>query len=287
MTHSFGRVSAVAFILLGASLFSVQGLGREIPETQPARVGLDPERLERIGEYMNQAVADGTMVGGMAMIARNGRLAYTETWGMQDREAEEPMTEDAIFRIYSMSKPITAVALMMLYEEGRFFLNDPVAKYIPELANLQVARSTGDGANTRIVSDGTQSMTVGEGDQDLTGQSRSPTRQPTIRDLLTHTAGFTYGVFGNTEVDQMYREAGILISTPDLEDFVTKLGQIPLQYDPGTRWHYSVSVDIQGRLVEVLSGMRFGEFLQTRLFGPLDMVETVRTTLKKMNLSPG
>jgi CubicO group peptidase (beta-lactamase class C family) len=173
-----------------------------------------------------------------------------------------------------MSKPITAVALMMLYEEGRFFLNDPVAKYIPELANLQVARSTADGGNTRIVSDGTQSMTMGQGDEDLTGQLRKPTRQPTIRDLLTHTAGFTYGVFGNTEVDKQYREAGIIISNPDLEDFVTKLGQIPLQYDPGTRWHYSVSVDIQGRLVEVISGMRFGEFLEKRLFGPLDMNDT-------------
>ncbi len=274
MTSNFGRLSVAALFLLFVALVSGQALAREIAETQPGRVGLDAERLERISQYMNQAVADGTMVGGMAMIARNGRLAYTETWGMKDREAGEPMTEDAIFRIYSMSKPITAVALMMLYEEGRFFLNDPVAKYIPELANLQVARSTADGAGTGIVSDGTQSRAVGEGDQDLTGQTRKPDRQPTIRDLLTHTAGFTYGVFGNTEVDQQYRAAGILTDNPDLEDFVSKLGQIPLQYDPGTRWHYSVSVDIQGRLVEVLSGMRFGEFLQSRLFGPLDMHDT-------------
>jgi len=262
-------LTAVVFVLLAA-----QSLAREIPTTQPARVGLDSERLERIGEYMNQAVGDGTMVGGMAVIARNGRIAYTETWGMKDREAGEPMTEDALFRIYSMSKPITGVALMMLYEEGKFFLNDPVARYIPELANLEVARSTADGGNTRIVSDGTQSVTLGAGDEDLTGQTREPRRQPTIRDLLTHTAGFTYGVFGNTEVDQMYREAGILTDDTDLKEFVTRLGRIPLQYDPGTRWHYSVSVDIQGRLVEVLSGMSFGEFLKTRLFDPLDMKDT-------------
>lgn len=274
MTYSNNRLVAAFFILLISVLPASGTFAREIPETQPGRVGLDSERLERISVYMNEAVTDGTMVGGLGMIARNGRLAYTETWGMMDREAQKPMSEDAIFRIYSMSKPITAVALMMLYEEGRFFLNDPVAKYIPELANLQVARSTADGADTRIVSDGTRSMTIGDGDQDLTGQTRKASRQPTIRDLLTHTAGFTYGVFGNTEVDQQYREAGILISTPDLEDFVTRLGQIPLQYDPGTRWHYSVSVDIQGRLVEVLSGMRFGEFLQTRLFEPLDMNDT-------------
>ena len=274
MPYPIRRPAAAMLFLLAALLTSAQGLAREIPQTQPERVGLDSERLERISDYMNQAVADGTMVGGMAMIARNGRLAYSETWGMADREAEKPMSEDALFRIYSMTKPITAVALMMLYEEGRFFLNDPVAKYIPELANLQVARSTADGGNTSIISDGTQSMTVGEGDEDLTGQTRAPTRQPTIRDLLTHTAGFTYGVFGNTEVDQQYREAGIIMTNPDLADFVTKLGQIPLQYDPGTRWHYSVSVDIQGRLVEVISGMRFGEFLQSRLFGPLEMNDT-------------
>lgn len=262
-------LTAVVVILLAA-----QTLAREIPSTQPSRVGLDPERLERIGEYMNQAVEDGTMVGGMALIARNGKVAYTETWGMKDREAAEPMTEDALFRIYSMSKPITGVALMMLYEEGKFFLHDPVAKYIPELANLEVARSTADGGNTRIISDGTQSRTLGSGDEDLTGQMRTPRRQPTIRDLLTHTAGFTYGVFGDTEVDRMYREAGLLSDDTTLKNFVEKLGKIPLQYDPGTRWHYSVSVDIQGRLVEVLSGMRFGEFLKTRLFDPLGMKDT-------------
>jgi CubicO group peptidase (beta-lactamase class C family) len=264
------RGALVAILLL----LTAQIQAREIPNTSPERVGLDSERLERISGYMNEAVADGTMVGGLAVIARNGRIAYEETWGMKDREAAEPMTEDTIFRIYSMSKPITAVALMMLYEEGKFFLNDPVAQYIPELANLEVARSTADGGNTRIVSDGTRSVTMGEGDEDLTGQTRKPRRQPTIRDLLTHTAGFTYGVFGDTEVDRMYREAGILSANPDLEDFVTQLGKIPLQYDPGTRWHYSVSVDIQGRLVEVLSGMSFGEFLKTRLFDPLDMKDT-------------
>jgi CubicO group peptidase (beta-lactamase class C family) len=263
-----------ALIALLLSLTAVQALGRALPESRPDRVGLDPDRLERIAEQMNQAVADGTMVGGLGMIARNGRVAYSDTWGLRDREAGLPMTEDTIFRIYSMSKPITGVALMILYEEGRFFLNDPVAKYIPELADLEVARSTADGTRTRIVSDGTRSRTEGVGDEDLTGQTRKPTRQPTVRDLLRHTAGFSYGVFGNTEVDKAYREAGILFDNPDLADFVAKLGRIPLQYDPGTRWHYSVSVDVQGRLVEVLSGMRFGEFLEQRLFAPLGMTDT-------------
>jgi len=168
---------------------------------------------------------------------------------------------------------MTSVAVMMLYEEGHFFLNDPVARYIPELADLVVATSTADG-ETVAVSDGTTSSTVGVGDESKEGQTRKPSRQPTIRDLLSHTAGFSYGFFGNTEVDKQYRAAELMQAGDTLEQFVTQLGKIPLQYDPGTRWHYSVSVDIQGRLVEVVSGMRFGEFLQKRLFEPLDMVDT-------------
>lgn len=243
---------------------------KEIGSTKPERQGFSSERLEKLTQLMNAKVDDGTMVGGMGVIARNGKIIYSETYGQADREAGRAMTEDAIFRIYSMTKPITGVALMMLYEEGKFRLNDPIAMYIPEMANLQVALST---AGTGIVSDGTTSTTIGSGDESLVGQTRKPTRQPTIRDLMTHTAGLTYGVFGNTEVDQAYREAGLL-GDMDLKEFVTALGKIPLQYDPGSQWHYSVSVDVQGYLVEVLSGMKFSEFLQQRLFGPLDMKDT-------------
>ena len=165
-------------------------------------VGLSAERLQRIDDHMGQAVEDGTMVGGLGMIARNGKVVYEQTWGMSDREAGAPMRDDTIFRIYSMSKPITAVALMMLYEEGLFFLNDPVARYLPELANLKVARSSADGV-TQAVSDGTTSRTIGQGDASLEGELRDPIRQPTIRDLMSHTAGFTYGIFGDTEVDKV------------------------------------------------------------------------------------
>ena len=128
---------------------------KEISEAKPEREGLSSDRLERITEHMNERVADGTMVGGHGLIARNGKIVYSELYGQADREAGTPMSEDSIYRIYSMTKPITGVALMMLYEEGRFFLNDPVAKYIPELANLEVALST---AGTNIISDGTQSV---------------------------------------------------------------------------------------------------------------------------------
>ncbi|EAW31059.1 Beta-lactamase [marine gamma proteobacterium HTCC2143] len=245
---------------------------KDLAVVEPQKEGISQDRLDKLTTHMNQAVVDGVMVGGLGMIARNGKIVYSETYGQSNREANKAMTDDAIFRIYSMSKPITSVALMMLYEEGHFFLNDPVAKYIPELANLKVAVSTADG-NTSMISDGTQSRTIGSGDNSKTGQTRKPTRQPTIRDLMRHTAGLTYGVFGNTEVDQQYRKAGIL-GNKDLEEFVTALGQIPLQYDPGSKWHYSVSVDVQGRLIEAISGMSFGDFLKQRLFMPLGMEDT-------------
>ncbi|NKB98589.1 MAG: serine hydrolase [Pseudomonadales bacterium] len=259
----------VLVIGLGQSAY-----GKEIGTTKPEREGVSSERLARITEHMNARVADGTMVGGQGLITRNGKIVYNQLYGQADREAEKPIEQDTMYRIYSMTKPITALALMMLYEEGRFFLNDPIARYIPEMANLEVALST---VGTNIVSDGTQSRTIGEGDDSLVGQTRQPKRQPTVRDLLTHTAGLTYGVFGNTEVDQLYRKAGLMGRETNLQTFVEALGKIPLQYEPGTQWHYSVAVDVQGRLVEVLSGMTFGEFLKTRIFAPLGMVDTYFT----------
>lgn len=268
----YGCVAAAALALLAAG--PPDALARDLPAGKPAREGLSAPRLERITEHMNQAVADGVMVGGLGLIARNGRVVYQETYGLADREAGTPMREDTLFRIYSMSKPITSVAVMMLYEQGHFFLNDPVARYLPELAGLEVAVSTADGGNTRITSDGTRSRTEGEGDTARAGETREPRRQPTIRDLLTHTAGFTYGVFGNTEVDKLYREAQLMSDDLTLETFVERLGGIPLQYEPGSRWHYSVSVDVLGRLVEVVSGMSYGEYLAKHLFEPLGMVDT-------------
>jgi len=271
--HSItGIFLSVLFIL--ATPVAAKDLNSGDPKAQ----GVSQQRLDRITEHMNRAVSEGIMVGGLGMIARNGTIVYNETYGQSDREANKPMLEDAIFRIYSMSKPITTVALMMLYEEGRFFLNDPIARYIPEMANLQLAVSTADG-ETKMVSDGTNSRTIGAGDKSKLGETRKPGRQPTIRDLMRHTAGLTYGFFGNTEVDQLYRKAG-LMGNQTLQQFVTDLGQLPLQYEPGTKWHYSVSVDVQGRLVEAISGMSFGEFLQQRMFTPLGMNDTSFTIPK-------
>ena len=243
----------------------------ELRTADPEASGFSAERLQRIDAYMNQAVADAVMVGGQGVIARDGAVIFSGLWGQRDRERGEAMTEDTLFRIYSMTKPITSVAVMMLYEEGRFNLNDPVSRYIPQLSNLKLALSTTD---IQAQSDGTVSRSSGVGDTSAQGRATTPERQPTIRDLLKHTAGFSYGLFGDSEVDRLYRQAGLPYAHEDLKSFVSALGQIPLQYEPGSRWHYSVSVDVQGRLIEVVSGQSFGEFLSERLFKPLGMKDT-------------
>ncbi len=222
----------------------------------PESVGLASPRLANIRAVMSQHVANKKMPGASGLIVRHGKIAYQETWGSADLEAGTPMRMDTIHRIYSMTKPITSVALMMLYEEGKFQLNDPIAKFMPEFAK----------------------MTVGVEEKDpqtgaMTFKTVPAKRLITVRDLLRHTAGLTYGVFGETPVDQAYRKAGIL-SDLNLTAFVTNLAKLPLQYEPGARWHYSVSVDVQGRLVEVLSGKPFDQFLQERIFTPLGMVDT-------------
>ncbi len=260
-------------VMLLVAAFNPVASAKEIPTVKPEREGFSSERLQRITQAMNAQVEQGIMVGGQGLVARNGKIVYQANYGMADREAAKPMQDDTLFRIYSMTKPITSVAVMMLYEEGLFLLDDPVAKYLPELADLEVAMSTAD-SQLGIASDGTVSRTTGEADEDLVGKRRKPVRQPTIRDLLMHTAGFTYGVFGNTEVDQLYRQAQMQLPQMTVNDLVAALGKLPLQYDPGTRWHYSVSVDVQGALVERVSGMTFGEFLRTRIFEPLDMSDT-------------
>ena len=246
---------------------------RELSAVRPERVGVSSQRLQRIDAHMQQAVNDGVMIGGLGLIARRGRVAYLKTYGLADREAERAMSADTIFRIYSMTKPITGVAVMMLHEEGRFLLSDPIGKYLPDLADLVVATATADGDDGGAAD--SPAGESGEAQADTQPlQTRQPRRQPTIRDLLRHTAGFTYGLFGESPVDALYREAELINGDMLLSDFISRLGKIPLQYEPGTRWHYSVSVDVQGALVEAVSGMSLGTFLRSRIFGPLGMVDT-------------
>jgi CubicO group peptidase (beta-lactamase class C family) len=226
------------------------------PAVAPEEVGLSSSRLTHIRSVMNRHVAEKRIPGAAGLIARRGKIAYQEAFGMADVEAGKPMRLDTIHRIYSMTKPITSVAVMMLYEEGKFQLNDPVAKYLPEFAKMQI------GVEEKDPQTGKATLKT------------APARRPvTVRDLLRHTAGLSYGFFSDTLVDAEYRKARVL-SDLNLAEFITNLTKIPLLHEPGTRWHYSVSVDVLGRLVEVLSGKPFDQFLQERIFTPLEMRDT-------------
>jgi CubicO group peptidase (beta-lactamase class C family) len=227
---------------------------QELPVTNPDRVGLSAERLAHIGTVFQEHVDEGRIAGAMGMVIRNSQVAYQEEWGYRDLEARDPLEAGDLFRIYSMTKPITAVAVMMLWEEGKFALGDPIGRYIPELARLQVAK-------------------LEEGATIANLETERPRRQVTIEDLLRHTSGLTYGIFSNTPVDSMYLSANLL-GAKDLDEMMRGLGDIPLIAQPGARWIYSVSTDVLGRLVEVVSGMPFDAFLRTRIFERLDMEDT-------------
>ncbi|MEZ5558020.1 MAG: serine hydrolase domain-containing protein [Pseudomonadales bacterium] len=224
----------------------VDGPAAALPWASAEDEGLSSAALARIGPWMAARVADGKVPGMVTMVARHGRVVHLESAGTLDLETGAPVADDSLFRIYSMTKPIVSVALMMLYEQGRIALEDPVAKYVPELADLKV----------------------------LVNGGRVPVERPvTVADLLRHTAGFTYGIFGNSPVDQLYREADVL-GQHDLAAMVRVLGRLPLQYQPGSRWHYSVATDVVGHLVERVSGQPLDRFLAEHLFAPLGMNDT-------------
>ena len=214
----------------------------------PEEVGVSAERLKRIRPVMQDYVDKGNLPGFLTVVARRGKIVHFETIGMRDVENKKPIEPDTIFRIYSMSKPITSVAVMMLYEEGKFQLNTPVSKFIPEFENMKIYNE-----DQTEISDAKEKIT--------------------IKYLLMHTAGLTYG-WGDKPVDERYKELKIFEDGSTLADMVKKLGEIPLVHEPGKRWTYGVSTDILGYFVEVVSEMPFEAFLQTRLFGPLGMVDT-------------
>jgi CubicO group peptidase (beta-lactamase class C family) len=212
----------------------------------PAQVGMSAERLERITALGHRYVEEGKLAGIVTMVARHGQVVHFEATGIRDLETGAPIEHDTLFRIYSMSKPITAVAAMMLYEQGKFQLSDPVSKFLPELANVKVLEE---------------------------GELVQPSTPMTMHHLLTHTAGFSYGFDPRNPVDRLYGERQVLQSR-DLDEFVSRLADIPLLFHPGSRYHYSVAVDVTGAVVERLSGQRFDEFLRTQLFEPLGMHDT-------------
>ncbi len=222
-------------------------------ELEPKRAGFAPDRLARITEHLDRNyIAPGKIVGCQTLVARHGYLAYFKSLGQMDRERRKPMADDAIFRIYSMSKPITSVALMTLYERGAFQLNDSVSRFIPEWREHRVWVS-GEGAQM---------------------QTAAPQRPMTMRHVLSHTGGLTYGMTSHP-VDRVYHELGVNRGAGEtLATFAQKLARVPLRYAPGERWMYSLSTDVCGYLVEALSGKPFDQYLQEFIFDPLDMKDT-------------
>jgi CubicO group peptidase (beta-lactamase class C family) len=223
--------------------------------TRSEDVGLSSEQLARVDQHLqNRYIESEKIAGTLTLVARHGKIAYLSPQGMMDRERGKPMNSDTIFRIYSMTKPITSVALMMLYEQGHFQLQDQVHKFIPEWRDLRVFQA-GNHPNFATT---------------------PPERSMTIRDLMTHMSGLTYGFMENTNVDAAYRklEVGGSEKGGTLREMIEKLAKLPLEFSPGTRWNYSVSTDVVGYLVEVISGMRFDEYLQTKIFDPIGMEDT-------------
>ncbi len=214
--------------------------------TDSERLGLCPQRLARIRPALEKHVHEQGMAGAVTLLARHGDVVDTQCIGYLDREAGLPMREDALFRIYSMTKPVTCVALMMLYERGHFQLAEPVAKFLPAFADVLVHSDEGP---------------------------VPPARPMTIRDLLTHTSGITYHFLENGPVEARYREQRVASDKP-LAEFVDDIARQPLAFHPGTRWRYGFSQDVVARLVEVMSGQAFGDFLRDELFQPLGMVDT-------------
>ncbi len=240
-----------------AFFFVFSLVAADLPVVAPDRAGLSAEALARATRAIEDDVAAGRIPGALGLVARRGRIVYQEARGDADREAGKPMREDAIFRIYSMTKPITSVALMMLFEEGKFRLTDPASRYLPELANMEVmVESSGYPGDARR------------------GRREAVRRPITVQDLMRHTAGLSYGYFGGTAVDKLYLDEKVLDTASTLDDMMAKLSRLPLLYHPGEKWHYSVAVDVQGALVEALGGERFDRFLERRIFDRLDMEDT-------------
>ncbi len=219
-----------------------------LPVVKAEREGMSSERLARITEITQGYVDDGKLAGVITMVARRGRIVHFEAVGARGVDDARPLEKDHLFRIYSMTKPITAAAVMQLYEQGKFHLSDPVSKFVPELKGLKVLNSD--------------------------GELEDAAREMTMQQLLTHTTGLSYGFnAANDPVDKAYAEAE-LWKSKDLDDFAAKLGKLPLKFHPGDQWHYSVAVDVTGLVVQRISGQPFDEYLAEHIFEPLGMTDT-------------
>lgn len=241
---------ALALALVAPSTAQVTPVATLMPVATPSEVGLAGDRLDRLHARLDRFVADGEIAGAVSLVARRGRIADVHVTGLRDREQRLPMTRDTIVRIYSMSKIVTSVAALILVEEGRLRLDEPIATYLPALKAPKVFAG-GTAARPRLV----------------------PAARPiTIRHLLTHTSGFAYGL-ADSPVDEMYRTQALLTSSTS-DAFVGKVASLPLIAQPGQRFYYGVNTDLLGIIIEQVSGQRLGDFMQARIFGPLGMVDT-------------
>ncbi len=230
--------------LLALLAFGVSA--KELPTVKPESEGMSSDRLERVSAMNDRYTKSGKIAGTLTAVLRNGKVVHVSSSGKKSTLDDRPIEIDDLFRIYSMSKPITAVAAMQLYEQGKFQLTDPVSKFIPELKDLKVMK------NGKVV---------------------PAQKQMTMQQLLNHTAGLSYGFDPNDPVDQAYQKAD-LWSAKDLDEFIIKVAALPLKFEPGEQWHYSIAVDVTGLVVQRLSGQPFDEYLKEHIFEPLDMKDT-------------
>jgi CubicO group peptidase (beta-lactamase class C family) len=240
-----------AWIALGICSLSAQQPmrhGVDLTVTRPEAVGFSSERIERLHTLMQHSVDQKQIAGAVTILARHGKVIDYRAYGQRDMASGSPMTKDVIFRDISMTKPVTGVAMMILYEQGKWFPSDPIAKHIPEFAHLKVFKGL-DSDGKMVLAD--------------------PDHAPTMRELMTHTAGFAYGL-ANTPSDGMFRDLKVLRSK-NLQEMIDKLAKIPLLYQPGKGWAYSVSMDIEGYIVEKLSGQSLPDFIRSNIFVPLGM----------------
>jgi CubicO group peptidase (beta-lactamase class C family) len=249
----FVLLAALAWLAAAAS-----ALAQGLPWAKPEELGLSSERLAVLTETLRANIAKGEIPGAVLLIARHGKIGYFESLGALDPQTKAPMTRDAIFRIYSMSKPITTVAAMTLFEDGKFNLDEPVGKYLPQLLKLQVAADNKP-----------------DPEADPSKITLVPTKRPmSIQDLMRHTSGLTYGFFGETPVKKLYAEAKLFDGDFTNADFVDRIAKLPLSYQPGTTWDYSHSTDVLGRVIEVVSGESLLAYEKERILDPLAMTDT-------------
>ncbi|MFC4348912.1 serine hydrolase domain-containing protein [Kordiimonas lipolytica] len=245
------KLRLIALLFVAWSVMPTEAA--DMPTAAPEDVGLSATVLDDMTRHFDAYVREGKLTGLTTLVARHGKVVHFKAYGDRKLASDVALGKNDIFRIYSMTKPVTGVALMMLYEEGRFSLDDPVGAYLPEFAGARVFKSERE---------------------DGTVETVPAKREITIRDLMRHTAGLTYGLFADTPVDKLYQKNGVLESGLSAKEWISRLARQPLLYQPGDKWVYSFAVDVQGRLIEVLSGQPLDQYFEERIFAPLGMKDT-------------